>query len=432
MVDQGQLPITHIGKYRLLREIGRGGMGIVYLGFDEYNNREVAIKIASVAGITDEQYLQKFQKMFFNEVRVAGMLKHPNILTVFDAGVEEPYYYIVMEYVQNSRTLKDFCKAGSLLPVEQVVEIIFKCCKALDYAHRHNIIHRDIKPGNLLLTEGMNVKIADFGIAQIIRADTTQPAGLMGSPAYMSPEQIREEVLTQQTDFFSLGIVMYELLTGRSPFHADVFSSVVRKILYEEPMPLRFYRSDIPKTLETIVAKALSKRLPDRYKTGTQFATDLSLTYINLRDSDEEIDLGEKFAILRELAFFREFRDAEIWEVLRAITWREFPPNTRVISEGTIDQTFYVIASGQVAVKKGDSTVAVLAKGDCFGEMGYLTGEKRTASIISLSDVMLLEINNSLIEQASPGCQLRFTKVFLNTLLERLSKTTADVAKSYT
>lgn len=432
MTDQGQLPIQHIGKYRLLREIGRGGMGIVYLGFDEYNNREVAIKIASVAGITDEQYLQKFQKMFFNEVRVAGMLKHPNILTVFDAGVEEPYYYIVMEYVQNSRTLKDFCKAGSLLPVEQVVETIFKCCKALDYAHRHNIIHRDIKPGNLLLTEGMNVKIADFGIAQIIRADTTQPAGLMGSPAYMSPEQIREEVLTQQTDFFSLGIVMYELLTGRSPFHADVFSSVVRKILYEEPMPLRFYRSDIPKTLETIVAKALSKRLPDRYKTGTQFATDLSLTYINLRDSDEEIDLGEKFAILRELTFFRDFRDAEIWEVLRAIIWRDFPPNTRVISEGTIDQTFYVIASGQVAVKKGESTVAVLAKGDCFGEMGYLTGEKRTASIISLSDVMLLEINNSLIEQASPGCQLRFTKVFLNTLLERLSKTTADVAKSYT
>lgn len=432
MTDQEQLPIQHIGKYRLLREIGRGGMGIVYLGFDEYNNREVAIKIASVAGITDEQYLQKFQKMFFNEVRVAGMLKHPNILTVFDAGVEEPYYYIVMEYVQSSRTLKDFCKAGSLLPVEQVVETIFKCCKALDYAHRHNIIHRDIKPGNLLLTEGMNVKIADFGIAQIIRADTTQPAGLMGSPAYMSPEQIREEVLTQQTDFFSLGIVMYELLTGRSPFHADVFSSVVRKILYEEPMPLRFYRSDVPKTLETIVAKALSKRLPDRYKTGTQFATDLSLTYINLRDSDEEIDLGEKFAILRELTFFRDFRDAEIWEVLRAIIWRDFPPNTRVISEGTIDQTFYVIASGQVAVKKGESTVAVLAKGDCFGEMGYLTGEKRTASIISLSDVMLLEINNTLIEQASPGCQLRFTKVFLNTLLERLSKTTADVAKSYT
>lgn len=425
------LPLQQIGKYRIIREIGKGGMGTVYQGFDEYQNRDVAIKISSVAGIQDQQYLQKLQKMFFNEVRITGMLSHPNIVSVFDAGVEEPYYYIVMEYVRGSKTLKDHCQAETLLPVEQVVELIFKCCKALDYAHRHGVVHRDIKPGNLMLTEALDIKIADFGIAQIVRADTTQPSGLMGSPAYMSPEQIREEVLTQQTDFFSLGVVMYELLTGRSPFHADIFSSVVRKILYEEPLPLRFYRSDVPKTLETIVAKALSKRLPDRYKTGTQFATDLSLTYINLKESEEKIDLSEKFAILRSLSFFREFKDAELWEVLRAIIWREFPPNTQVVTEGTIEETFYVIAAGQVAVRKGDRNVAVLAKGDCFGEMGYLTGEKRTASILSISDVLLLEINNALIEQASPSCQLRFTKVFLKTLLERLSKTTADVAKSY-
>lgn len=430
-MTEPQLPLQHIGKYRLVREIGKGGMGTVYQGFDEYQNRDVAIKISSVAGIQDEQYLQKLQKMFFNEVRITGMLNHPNIVSVYDAGVEEPYYYIVMEFVKGSRTLKEHCRAEMLLPVEQVVEIIFKCCKALDYAHRHGVVHRDIKPGNLLLTESMDVKIGDFGIAQIVRADTTQPTGLMGSPAYMSPEQIREEMLTQQTDFFSLGVVMYELLTGRSPFHADIFSSVVRKILYEEPLPLRFYRSDIPKTLETIVTKALCKRLPERYKTGTQFATDLSLTYINLKESEEKIDQSEKFTILRGLAFFREFKDAELWEVLRAIIWREFPPNTQVVTEGTIEETFYVIASGQVAVKKGDRNVAVLAKGDCFGEMGYLTGEKRTASILSISDVVLLEVNNSLIEQATPTCQLRFTKVFLKTLLERLSKTTADAAKNY-
>lgn len=424
-------PLQQIGKYRIVREIGRGGMGTVYQGFDEYRNRDVAIKISSVAGIQDEQYLQKLQKMFFNEVRITGMLNHPNIVSVYDAGVEEPYYYIVMEYVQGSRTLKEYCQAETMLPVEQVVEIIFKCCKALDYAHRHGVVHRDIKPGNLMLTEAMDVKVADFGIAQIVRADTTQPSGLMGSPAYMSPEQIREEVLTQQTDFFSLGVVMYELLTGRSPFYADIFSSVVRKILYEEPLPLRFYRSDIPKTLETVVSKALSKRLPERYKTGTQFATDLSLTYINLKESEEKIDLSEKFMILRGLSFFREFKDAELWEVLKAIIWREFPPNTRVVTEGAIEETFYVIAAGQVAVRKGDRNVAVLAKGDCFGEMGYLTGEKRTASIFSISDVILLEVNNALIEQATPTCQLRFTKVFLKTLLERLSKTTAEVAKSY-
>ena len=431
VMQQPDIPIQQVGKYEVVREIGKGGMGTVYLGYDRYQNRDVAIKVASTAGITDETYLQKFQKMFFNEARIAGMLNHPNILPVYDAGVDGPHYYIVMEYVSGSRTLKDHCKPDTLMPVEQVVEIIFKCCKALDYAHRQGVVHRDIKPGNILLTDAMDIKIADFGIAQIVRSDTTQPAGLIGSPAYMSPEQIREEVLTQQTDFFSLGVLMYELLTGRSPFHADIFSGVVRKILYEEPLPLRFYRSDIPKTLETIVTKALSKRLSERYKTGTQFATDISLTYINLKDSEEKIDQTEKFNILRKLNFFREFLDVEIWEVLRAMVWREYPPNARIITEGTVDETFFIIVNGQVSVCKGDKNVAILVEGDCFGEMGYLTKEKRTASILSLTDVILLEMNSTALEQASPGCQLRFHKVFLKTLLERLTESTDKLARSY-
>ncbi|HMK42978.1 MAG TPA: serine/threonine-protein kinase [Dissulfurispiraceae bacterium] len=425
------LPIQQVGKYEVVREIGKGGMGTVYLGFDRYQNRDVAIKVASTIGVRDESYIQKFQKMFFNESRIAGMLRHPNIVKLFDAGADGPYYYIAMEYVQGSRTLKDHCTIDSLLPVEQVVEIIFKCAKALDYAHRQGVIHRDIKPGNILITEQYDIKISDFGIAQILRSDTTQPVGLIGSPAYMSPEQIREEPLTQQTDFFSLGVLMYELLTGRSPFHADIFSSVVRKILYEEPLPIRYYRSDVPKTLETIVTKALSKRLSERYKTGVQFATDLSLTYINLKDSEEKIDQSERFNILRRLTFFRDFTESELWEVLRAMIWREYPPNSRIVTEGSIDETFFIIVHGQVSVIKGEKNVAILVEGDCFGEMGYLTKAKRTASILSLNDVTLLEMNNSAIEQASPNCQLRFHKVFLKTLLERLSEAGDKVRKSY-
>ncbi len=430
-IQQPDTPIRQVGKYEVFGEIGKGGMGTVYLGFDRYQNREVAIKVASTAGIADEAYLQKFQKMFFNEARIAGMLKHPNIIPVYDAGVDGPHYYIIMEYISGSKTLKNHCRPDMLLTVEQVVEIIFKCCKALDYAHRQGVVHRDIKPGNILITDSLDIKISDFGIAQIVRSDTTQPTGLIGSPAYMSPEQIREEQLTQQTDFFSLGVLMYELLTGRSPFHADIFSGVVRKILYEEPLPLRFYRSDIPKTLETIVTKALSKRLTDRYKTGTQFATDISLTYINLKESEEKIDQTEKFNILRKLNFFRDFLDVEIWEVLRAMVWREYPPNARIVTEGAVDETFYIIVNGQVSVCKGEKNVAILVEGDCFGEMGYLTKEKRTASILSLTDVILLEMNSTSLEQASPGCQLRFHKVFLKTLLERLTESTDKLSRAY-
>ncbi len=407
-------------------------MGIVYLGFDPYNNRPVAIKVALESSFQDEESKKRYQKMFFNESRIAGMLDHPNILTVHDAGVDDNQYYIIMEYVSGSKTLKGHCSVDNLLPIEKVVEIIFKCCKALDYAHRLGVIHRDIKPGNIMMTGDMDVKIGDFGIAQISKAGETQTQfmGLMGSPCYMSPEQVREEPLTSQTDLFSLGVVMYELLTGRSPFHSENFSSVVRKVLFHDPNPLRLYRSDIPKTLEVIVMKALSKKLSERYKTGTQFSTDLRLTYININYSEIEIDHQEKFNSLRKLSFFREFHDSEIWEVLHAILWREYPPEHPIITEGNLDETFYIIVSGEVAVRKGQGgTAATLKSGDCFGEIGYLTKTRRTADIASISDVTILEVNTTIIEQVSPGCQLRFHKVFLKKLLERLSRTTEELSE---
>lgn len=420
-----------IGKYEVVKKLSQGGMGVVYLGFDPYNSRSVAIKVALESSFQNEESRRKYQKMFFNESRIAGMLDHPNILAVYDAGIDENHYYIVMEYIEGSRTLKQHCSVDNLLPTEKVVEIIFKCCKALDYAHRLGVVHRDIKPGNIMLTEDLDVKIGDFGIAQICRAGDTQTQllGLVGSPCYMSPEQVREEPLTSQTDLFSLGVVMYELMTGRSPFHAENFSSVVRKVLFQDPHPLRFYRSDIPKTLEVIVMKALSKKTSERYKTGTQFAADLRLTYIAINDSALEVDHQEKFNILRKLDFFREFHDSEIWEVLHAIIWREFPPGHQIVTAGNIDETFYIIASGEAAVKREEKNVAVLKSGDCFGEIGYLTRTKRTVDIVSATDVVILEVNTTIIEQVSPGCQLRFHKVFLKKLIERLSKTSEELSE---
>ncbi|MFO0753932.1 MAG: serine/threonine-protein kinase [Thermodesulfovibrionales bacterium] len=417
-------PPKHIGKYEIVGKLGQGGMGVVYLGHDPYNNRPVAIKVAAEGDHYDEECRKKYRKLFFNEARIAGMLDHPNILAVHDAGIDDGHYYLVMEYVAGSRTLKECCRVENLLPVERVVEIVFKCCKALDYAHRLGVIHRDIKPGNLMLTGDIEVKIGDFGIAQTIRADETQTQimGLMGSPSYMSPEQVKEEPLTCQTDLFSLGAVMYELLTGRSPFHASTFSSIIRKVLYHDPEPLRFYRSDIPKPLEVIVMKALSKKISERYKTGTHFASDLRLTSITINYTEVELNHRERFTVLRSLDFFREFHDSEIREVLNVISWREFPPDRRIITEGNIDNTFYIIVSGEAAVRRGEKEAALLKKGDCFGEIGYLTGAKRASDIVSVSDVVLLEVNDTVIEQISPACQLRFHKVFLNKLIGRLSQ----------
>ncbi|MFT5351296.1 MAG: serine/threonine protein kinase, partial [Gammaproteobacteria bacterium] len=212
-----ELPMEKLGKYDVQSEVDRGSMGIVYLGHDPYVNRSVALKVALADSLSDAESGEKYRKMFFNEAHTAGMLTHPNIISIFDAGVDDDTCYIVMEYIEGGDTLRSHTKPDTLLPIEKVVEIVFKCASALDYAHRHGVVHRDIKPSNILLTKDKDVKIGDFSIAHIIKLDNTvtTPQGVMGSPRYMSPEQLKEETITSQSDLFSLGVVMYELLTGK-------------------------------------------------------------------------------------------------------------------------------------------------------------------------------------------------------------------------
>lgn len=418
-----------LGKYEVIKEIGRGGTGIVYLGFDPYIDRSVAIKVALSHLLQSKEEESRFRKMFFNEARIAGMLDHPNILPIYDADVDKNQFYIVMEYIDQGKTLVQYSKVENLLPIKKVLEIIYKCCKALDYAHKRGVIHRDIKPSNIMVTEDMDVKIGDFGIAQIVKSDMTQVSGLVGSPRYMSPEQAKEEELTNHTDLFSLGIVMYELLTGKPPFQAENLSSLLYKIIYDEPPSLRQYRSEIPEAIEVVIKKALNKKIEGRYPMGSDFANDISKAFKNLDLQRDKIDENEKFNTLKKLKFFRNFFDSEIWEVLRASTWREYPADMKMITEGDIDNSFFIIVAGKARVVKGEKVLVTLGRGDCFGEMGYISKMKRTASIYSLTDIILLQVNGALIDQASHGCQLRFNKVFLKTLIKRLTKTSKILSK---
>lgn len=421
-----------LGKYEVVCEVSRGSMGIVYLGHDPFIDRSVAIKVALAESLKDPESGNRYRKMFFNEAHTAGSLTHPNIISVFDAGVDEDTCYIVMEYIEGGETLKKYCSPDALLPVEKVVEIIFKCAKALDYAHRQGVVHRDIKPPNILVTEDLDVKIGDFSIAHINKADSTetQPVGMMGSPRYMSPEQLKEDIVTNQSDLFSLGIVMYELLTGKHPFMADNFSRLVNRILNEEPAPLRDVRQDIPKVLENIVKKAMDKDINKRYSMGLDLATDLSKAFDTLLEGpQEDISEQEKFNSIKQLEFFQGFPDGEMWEILRASTWQDYAPGEDIIVEGELDDCFYIIVTGSVAVKKGNRNIRTLAQGDCFGEMGYLAKTKRTATIKSMGDTSLLKINSTVISQVSMNCQVRFLKVFLRTLIHRLSVTTEKITQ---
>lgn len=421
-----------LGKFDIERELGHGSMAVVYLGHDPFMNRDVAVKVALPKLIQDKKNAAQFKKMFFNEARIAGMLDHKHILPVYDAGMEDNLLYIVMECIKGATTLKDFCDQDKLLPIPKALELMFKCCKALDYAHSRDVIHRDLKPSNILVTDELDVRIADFGIAQVMRAEETQMMGLIGSPRYMSPEQISEQTLTNQSDLFSIGVVMYELLTGRQPFMANNLASLANEIMTKEPPLMKTFRPDVPDSLEMIVKRAMAKNPTARYPRGNDFAADLALAYKNQQHLAMATDTTkqEKFKRLKSNRFFKDFFDSEIMEVIDAGEWCEYNSGQVIVSEGDLDDSFFILVNGTVEVKKGGVTLSLLKESDCFGEMAYFTKSKRTATIVAATNVILFKINSSRIEKASTNCQLRFTRVFLYTLIERLSKTSEKAASA--
>ena len=225
-----------IGKYVIINKIGKGSTGTVFLSHDPYYRRDVAIKVYNSEEDADAEKARVARKMFFNEAHMVGMLQHPNIMPIYDAGEEDGSYYVVTEHVQGARTLAAYCRPDNLLRIDDVVEIIYKCAKALHYAHGRGVIHRDIKPSNVMLTIDNDVRIIDFGIAIVRDSDVSRIEGIAGSPSYMSPEQVQSEELTSRSDLYSLGAVMYELLTGFRPFRADNLSKLLHQIVYATPV----------------------------------------------------------------------------------------------------------------------------------------------------------------------------------------------------
>jgi len=234
-----------IGKYEITGIAGRGAMGIVYIGRDPILDRQVAIKVATHADDSSKKGLLA-RKMFLNEAQTAGALDHPNILKVYDAGeLDSGAFFMVMEYIEGASTLRELCEPGKLLPIDTAINYFRQCADALDHAHRHGIIHRDIKPSNLMLTKDGRIKIGDFGIARRTLGEHTQVLGWFGSPMYMSPEQARDEELSNQSDLFSFGVVMYQALTGQAPFEGRGISGLIQKVLSHDPKPIRELRPEI-------------------------------------------------------------------------------------------------------------------------------------------------------------------------------------------
>jgi eukaryotic-like serine/threonine-protein kinase len=410
-----------IDRYEIIKKLGKGSRGKVYLGRDPYIERQVAIKTYRISEHKGPREVKKYQKRFFLEAQSAGLLMHPNIVAVYDADINDDLCYIIMEYVDGN-TLEMFCSPDNLLPVDKVTEIIFNVCQGLEYAHNHDVIHRDIKPSNIILSSSGQPKITDFSIAFMKRAGSTLEQGLFGSPSYMSPELVKEELITEQTDLFSLGSIMYEMLAGKKSFDGNNDYAVMYKIVNEEPPPILEVRPDLPIIFGEILAKALAKDISKRYRNSMEFAYDLRLAIRDIRETPKETHDRELINYIHSLPFFHNFTESQIDEILSASNLNKVEGGETIIREGEIDDSFYILISGEVLVRKEDKDVAALIKGQCFGEMAYLTGEARTASIIAKNDCILLKFSSTLLEGLSESIQLLFFKNFTATILQRLSK----------
>jgi serine/threonine protein kinase len=271
----GNLKNSTFGRYEILSELGQGAMGVVYKARDPNINRLVAIKTISLVGqspVEESEYRQRF----VHEAQAAGRLSHPHIVTIFDFGEDPETHtpYIVMEYVAGP-SLEQVMAGRGRLPLKSTLRLVQELAEALDYAHSEGIVHRDIKPGNILMTNDGHPKITDFGIAKLNHANLTQLGNALGTPAYMSPEQLNGELVDGRSDLFSLGVILYALLTGHRPFQGNSALTVSFKVVNRDPVPVSAFDSELPAELDYIVSRVIAKHPADRYQTGMEMALDL-------------------------------------------------------------------------------------------------------------------------------------------------------------
>jgi eukaryotic-like serine/threonine-protein kinase len=410
--------LERVGKYQVKRELGKGTASVVYLAYDEFYGSDVAIKVYNQQGPTRDARV--FKGQFLSEAALAGKLLHPHIVTILDAVVDDRFTYVAMEYVHGGN-LSRYTSAERLLPIADVVEIAFKCCGALDYAYREGVVHRDIKPANILIARGTEVKVADFGAAFVRDVEITQRMRV-GSPSYIAPEQIRDDELTHQSDMYSLGVLLYELLVGRRPFYGTSTAEILDKVLNQDPPDPSGVRSDLPAELSAVVLRMMRKYPGERYPDWAELALELARIG-RFSIYDQAIRDSEKFMTLRRAALLSQFSEAEVWELTRIGQWRRAPSQTVLVAEGEAGDSLFVLAGGEAKVTVRGRLLNVLRAGDCFGEMAYARGEtsSRQATVEASTDVLVVELTREALDGLSAACQLQLNRALLRTLADRLA-----------
>jgi eukaryotic-like serine/threonine-protein kinase len=421
--------MERIGKFQLRKVLGKGAAGTVYLALDTFSGADVALKVLDPKVVSSPDFEKTVTTQFLNEASLAGKLSHPHIAAIFEASIDETGGYIALEYVPGG-DLSQYTAPGRLLSVENAIQVAFKSCGALDYAYRQGIVHRDIKPANIMVVSGTHIKVADFGAAYLKSGQDAQ-IELIGSPYYMSPEQVQGGELGQHSDMFSMGVVLYELFTGRRPFAGGTLEELFAKILGEAPPPPSALRPGIGKDLDALLLRMLGKTPSERYPSWAECALDIAKIG-RLSVYQREIADSDKFTALSKVALLARLGEAELWELVHAGRWARVPPQQAIVREGAEGNSLFFLASGQAKVTKQGRLLNVLNAGECFGEMAYIKagGIPRQATVESMADTIVAEFDSEALQKTSLNCRFQLATALLHSLVDRLALANERMARA--
>lgn len=425
----GSVLPKQIGKYKVRAKLGEGATSEVFLAHDPFRDTEVAIKRVR-PGLMPGSRESHFQQRFFAaEAALVGRLQHPNVVQIIDAVPDEEAPYLVMEYVKGI-TLRRHCRADNLLPLEQIIEIGFKCAMALGYCFRQGLIHRDVKPANILATldgdDIADVKITDFGSVFNLGADHTQ-IYRVGSLAYMCPEQLDGDTLDCRADIYSLSAVLYHLIAGRPPFDATQQPAIMHQIYNATPPPLASLREGVSAELQALIERGLAKKREERIGSWEEFSQALSAlvsgSHVPRGPLQGVLD-SERFNLLRSLDFFSGFGDVELWEVVHRARWQRHSFGQALYRKGAEGNTFHIITQGQLEVYRDGQLVVSLGTGTSVGEMAYLAPSpelrRHSADILVSQPATTISFTPETLQQLSLATRHLFNEAFIRVLVRRL------------
>ena len=420
---------VRIGKYRIKSKLGEGSTSEVFLAWDPFRGHDVAIKRVRPGLLADTREAHFQQRFFAAEAALVGRLKHPNVVDILDAVDDGVDQYLVMEAVDGV-TLRRYCRADHLLPIAQILDVGFKCAMALSHCYRQGLIHRDVKPANVLVRldgdQIVDVKLTDFGSVFNTVAEHTQ-IYRVGSLAYMSPEQLDGDALDSRADMYSLAAVLYHLLAGRPPFDATNQQSIMQQIFHGTAPALSALREGVPRDLQTLIERSLAKDRQQRPSDWDAFAEALSALSSNdqvLRGPLHEVLDAERYGLLRSLPFFADFGDVELWEVVRRGLWERHPYGHALFRKGDGGHSFHIITQGQVEVYRDGQAVASLGAGSTVGDMAYLAPSPdlrlHTVDVLVAQQATTIAFTPETMALLSLRTRSMFDKAFIGVLVRRL------------